>query len=610
MRNFQSYFLSRSIKFSLLIFLSLLTLSVNAQKDILLYSTDFTTWGAISGITDSKVVAPCSGGGDGFSVGGKPEVHPSDAAPDSKVGFVYFNDGSGYIDFKPFDFVSGGAVEIEFYSNKSGKAMVVSGVSVTNSYIDERPTSSESTLSSISGNTFTSGKDYGSFKVTFEFSGSGSQTIKLADPAKTDWHITGLKVYSGVGSVPYVASTNYPKAPADGLVLSATKGGASVPGTIDVKAWNISGKVKLSVVGEGAARFSLPVTELDNATALAGTSVTVEYSPSVMAGINSAMLMIEDEAGVADPYYVSLVGTTSSTGGTEITTSTSEVMLWSYPSGAATKTITVSGVNLTGDVSISIQGTNAISFKPSVSTVSALNAQSGYDIDVSYEGANEATEETAVLVLSSPGAADVSIPLTGITDWVKQRLIPLAFSVVDENGNPGGGGYVQTDIVGPDYKKGTKVTATVTLEDGYKVVSWSDNLTLSPSVRTFTVGVTTDLENVIIKVTKGEQTGDVVVSDLYAYAPTNITETSFDISWSTIPAATGYTVTVYDESGNPYGSPYTVGSGVTSLTVSGLTAYTLYTFKVDATTSDATSPSTGYVGPYRTGGTIPFVCGQ
>lgn len=88
------------------------------------------------------------------------------------------------------------------------------------------------------------------------------------------------------------------------------------------------------------------------------------------------------------------------------------------------RTIVVTGVNLTDDVTLSITGSEAIDYiVKSSTTITPEQAAEGAEVIISFFPMNRGTRR-ATLVLSSPGANTVSIPMTGYGIKTSAFLIP------------------------------------------------------------------------------------------------------------------------------------------------------------------------------------------
>jgi hypothetical protein len=363
--------------------------------------------------------------------------------------------------------------------------------------------------------------------------------------------------------------------------------------------------VTAKITGTDATRFSIPAaaTSISVADASAGYPVSVSYTPStVKEGIHDAQLELSSPGAAS--VYINLVGST--TGGTpEITTPKSGITLWTSLIAEKSTNVNISGVGLNGPVSISIQGAGASRFSVDASSVSLTDASVGKDIKLTYVGTISVGETAAELVLTSTGAAEVRIPLKGVTLEQRPKLYSLTFEV-----SPAGSAYVETDIAGPSYLDGSTVKATVTPESNKKVSYWSDAAGNSRVERTFTVG---EYKNGVITVfmVDGQQSGgggDTSTGGLTGLVPTNVQETGFDVTWTSVVGATSYTVKVYDQSGTILQTLSNLTG--TSTTITGLSAGTYYKYSVE-TTVNSTASNTGLLGPFKTAGTsVNYNCGQ
>ncbi|MBQ9074111.1 MAG: DUF4623 domain-containing protein, partial [Muribaculaceae bacterium] len=93
-----------------------------------------------------------------------------------------------------------------------------------------------------------------------------------------------------------------------------------------------------------------------------------------------------------------------------VSASKSSISLDALVGESASSTITVSGVNLSGDISLALSGTDASMF--SISTSSIAKATASGSVTVTYTPTTEGTH-TASLTISSTDAADVTVALTG-----------------------------------------------------------------------------------------------------------------------------------------------------------------------------------------------------
>lgn len=601
------------IKKSVLASMLAITTAAFGQKDIMLYSTDFTDWTAQVMTGSSDVLNQ-----KGFSYSAKPGVYPTETTGCGDVGFIASSNSTNKLTFPSFTFISGGVVVIECCVNKNGKTLTLSGsgASGVTASVPESPTATKaSDEEQVSGAQVKTGKDYGKYVIEYVFSGSGDIQLELATTAKKgEVDISKITVYSSVGSTPYVCSPDYPDAKADGsgtslgLKLQGEIGGAAVTGNVTIKGYNLTGDVTFSVVGQDAAKFTLDATTMSAADAMAGTNfVAVNFTPSVKAGNAVAMLKI---SSATNDYYVNLIGATGS-GNPQIVAPTSLLNFWTSLIATTTQNLDVSGLNLTGPITATVEGAGASRFSLSTSEISLADATKGTTLGITFTGDIKAGELPANLVLSSPGAQSVTIPLKGVTSLLRPVMYPLTFDV-----SPSGTAYVETNPGGTIFLEGTQVTVTVTLEKGYKVARWQDASGNTRSTRVFVVSESKNTmsgDPITVFTEKGQQSegGDdpVEVKGLVALEATNITANSMTANWTSQDGnANGYIVTVTDASGNVVATQQ-AASTATSVEISGLDENTLYYYTVEGTGTEGTV-TTEKVGGFKTPSSTVKVCGS
>lgn len=631
-------------------------ISAYAQKDILLYSTEFTDWNAMAAPSSNGVYPIVGGGGDGFEINQKPSIFPTGVFG-GNTGYYNNSSSSHTFTIKPLEYLNGAVVEVVYFINQGSQA----DISLTGATVDAimfETVDMTAVTGTIDYTKFTVGAvnlamgtsgalknqidpaklnvwhtgtnakiQYQNAYVKISYripSLSGVQTIGIVN-SKQDTYMMSLKVYTTVGSTPYVASTNYAKYPAAGHVLSGSVGGAAFSGTptnakVKVKGWNIAGNVNLSFEGGEAAKFSFANTTSTPTFTIPNASVKdpaeyvldVYFTPSVKAGVSNTKLKIET-AGVSTPYYVSLTGVTSNSSTPEIIADTATIPFWTYLIAPVTNTLDISGLNLTGNVTLAVVGPDAAQFALSTTSFSKDDALLGQTVTITYTGDVVASTQSATLQISSPGATTKSIPLKGYTTDLKPKMYDLDFVIV-----PAGTGYVSTSPHGTRFKDGTNVSVTVTPETGYYVQSWSDLGLSGKTSRTLKVS-DTNKGTIIITLSNAClscecQPGgcppanlSFILNDISA---SSITDTQFNnISWSAVAGATGgYIVKVFNMDGSLKTS-IPVAAGVTTTSVTGLTKDTSYKISVETVGVTPTEENTGLKGPYRTTGNS-FVCGK
>ncbi len=104
-----------------------------------------------------------------------------------------------------------------------------------------------------------------------------------------------------------------------------------------------------------------------------------------------------------------------------------------YVGDTYTKTFTVTGANLEGNITVSKSGSNL--FTVSTTSISATNAQNGVEVTVTYKP-TAAGNATGTITLSSSNADDVTVSLTG-TAQNKVPTLTVNPSAISLNAKPG-----------------------------------------------------------------------------------------------------------------------------------------------------------------------------
>lgn len=187
----------------------------------------------------------------------------------------------------------------------------------------------------------------------------------------------------------------------ESLTFTANTGSSSSQ-TFHVSGVNILGDVTFT---SNHAAFTVSPASITAAQALAGVNVTVTYNPSG-AGTHSGNITIAS-AG-AESKVVSVMGTASSVptlavdpNSLEFSTNVGEPQV---------HTFTLSGVNLTTIVKLSVSGSNAFTLDKTV--VSRTAVTNGIAINVTYNPTT-AGNHSAVVNITSTGAESVTVQLNG-----------------------------------------------------------------------------------------------------------------------------------------------------------------------------------------------------
>ncbi|MDR1679962.1 MAG: hypothetical protein LBR81_09365 [Prevotellaceae bacterium] len=694
MKNLMQTILS---KIALCVFFAFLSYSAVAQtaptvgKDILLYETDFRDWTPMAITNGSDLHAITTGGGAGFSVQGRPNVEPNSTSC-GMTGFLWFNQDNNYAITPAFNFVEGGVVEIWYCTNNtSTRNMYVlnanavgiegpvpgedgtptgrldrtgvasgtqNGPAVTTYMAVGTNGADRNTIDPAkvgvyhAGNAFVTRSTGALYKVSYRLPAAQFTGMKTVQFGSRDSRILQLKVYSTVGTTPYVASTNYANLINDpnaaphtmrGTAGGAAYSGVAVNAAVNVKGWNISGDIILSLEGADAGKFSfndgagnaVPTLTIPNADAItaAGVPVPLQFSPSSQAGVGSAVLVIADATNPARNYKVALTGITDDgTTNPQLIGSTDVIPFYTSVIEPVSQTYSFAGIYLTADATVSFTGPVAGRLKASKASFSALEAGKGATFTITYTGTPSASlhDETTSFMVITSGGSTLTVPLRLETFDLKPPLHALEFAA-----DPAGTAIIKLSLAGPLYPYGSTVEVTVIPESGYYITGWSDNAGSTSDFRTIRIKPDATTPNLITVKLAPIGTGCNPCNSsggFTAYIPENVNDDGFRANWSKNPnesSTTVYTVTVYDKAGNAIpGATCTAPAGTYFCDIAGLTpadksddANFMFSYKVEASNLLPADPSatpplstpvpeTDKVGVFRLTGDVDFTCGQ
>lgn len=174
--------------------------------------------------------------------------------------------------------------------------------------------------------------------------------------------------------------------------------------TFTVSGTHLTGNVNLSV--SGSSDFSISPATLTAAQASAGATITVTYTPSE-AGTQTATVTASS-AG-AESVTVSLTGT--STNLPSFTATPNDLSFNAAVGRTNVKTFTVRGSDLTGNVSLTVEGDCFTIDKKTVGKNTAMS-ESGSTVTVTY-APTSIGNHTGTITLTSPGAETKTVTLHG-----------------------------------------------------------------------------------------------------------------------------------------------------------------------------------------------------
>lgn len=267
--------------------------------------------------------------------------------------------------------------------------------------------------------------------------------------------LAGIKYILGSESLPTPKLTVEPTS----LTFSGNVG-KTYTKTFTVKGTDLTGDVTLSVSGNAA--YSVSPTTISKEQALEGATVTVTYAPT-SAGTATGTVAVST-AGASNAT-VSLSGTS-----TAVPTLTVDPASLSFDTTVGTsvsKTFTLTGTNLTGNVFLACSGSG---FSINKTNCSKTAAAAGVEITVTYNPSQGGTHEGRVLVRST-GADTVYVNLTGNAAAVKYA--PVMRAAVET--------YITTTSFRADWTDATATSevSSYTLEVGTSFAAMFDRLLAS-----------------------------------------------------------------------------------------------------------------------------------
>lgn len=190
--------------------------------------------------------------------------------------------------------------------------------------------------------------------------------------------------------------------------------GEAVTATFTVRGSSLSGGLTLSLEDAGGC-FTINKSSLDIASASAGATVTVTYNP-VAAGVHNASVTVSSEG--AESQTLILNGTAVAPeppGEPSITTSVSSLEFGNCYNGYNEfRSLTLTGVHLTENISLSLIGTNCEDFAiTSSSTITPEEAAQGVNVTVKCFPCFQGGFRNLYLVISCPDVPEIKIPING-----------------------------------------------------------------------------------------------------------------------------------------------------------------------------------------------------
>ena len=196
----------------------------------------------------------------------------------------------------------------------------------------------------------------------------------------------------------------------------STTVGTPVTQTFTVTGTNLTGSIYLSCSGTG---FTIDRTNITRSAAAGGVVVTATYNPTT-AGNHTGTVTLTSNG--AQTVTVQLNGTAAQPART-ITANPTSLTFNTLVGETATKTFTVTGTNLTGALSLTLNNAGGV-YSITPSNISVAQAQAGATVTVTYAPSTFGTNNASVTI-SGGGANPVTVTLSGTANLTKYAPVML-----------------------------------------------------------------------------------------------------------------------------------------------------------------------------------------
>ena len=184
--------------------------------------------------------------------------------------------------------------------------------------------------------------------------------------------------------------------------------------TISVTGSSLTDNITITKSGDSA--FSIDQTSVTQTDGVANATITVTYSPTAAGSHTGTLTLTSTDA---ETVTISLSGTAQAATPTLVANKSSLSFEATKGTTADAQTVNVSGVFLTGNVTVAVSGTGFAVSETTLSNSDVLSAN-GKDITVTFTAPSRTGDYTGTLTLTSAGAETVTIALTGTS---KPKLV-------------------------------------------------------------------------------------------------------------------------------------------------------------------------------------------
>lgn len=220
---------------------------------------------------------------------------------------------------------------------------------------------------------------------------------------------SGVESYLPKTTFTYEAAGPKPEISATSASLNFnTVAGTAVDNTVTVTGANLTGDITPTISGDNASYFTVSPESLGTN----GGELTVTYNPTD-AGNHTATLTLSS-AGAQD-VTIALTGTATAPTVPTIAVNPATVTINTEPNTTGTATFTVTGTNLTGDITVAASDSW---FTVSPTTIAAADAANGVTVTVSYQAPGTEETKTGTITITSNGATEKIVNLTAKSEEV------------------------------------------------------------------------------------------------------------------------------------------------------------------------------------------------
>ena len=275
---------------------------------------------------------------------------------------------------------------------------------------------------------------------------NGTVTLTSSNATSVTVSLTGKGVYTAPALTASPTSVSFTNCYTS---QSYTNTQVKVTGT------NLQGNVTAAISGTNAGMFSVSPATISQADAASGKTVTITYTPTA-AGTHSATLTFSTTGTGAGTATVTITGTAT---GPSITATPTSASFEAYIGETKTETITVKGVNLSGNITATLNNGGGIYTidKTSISQSEATSTNGGA-ITVTYTP-TAAGNTTASITLASTGCNPVTVNLSGTAKSPDITATPTSLEFTGYTGQT----YTQTVTVTGNHLSNN---ISATLSDG------------------------------------------------------------------------------------------------------------------------------------------------